>query len=62
MYGEKPAEDSTSRFIHEPWKWTHPQYVFETMRNLKDLRSVEIDPSKRMADINQANNSLRIPD
>ncbi len=60
MYGAKPAEDSTRRFVHEPWRWTHPEYVFETSRNLKDLRSVEIDPSARMADVDRR--ALVIPD
>ncbi len=53
MYGAKPAEDATTRFVHEPWKWTHPEYVFQTSRNLRDLKSVEIDPSGRMADIDR---------
>jgi len=60
MYGTKPAEDSTTRFVHEAWRWTHPEYVFETSRQLKDLKSVEIDPSGRMADIDRR--ALVIPD
>jgi len=62
MYGEKPAEDDTPRFIHAEWKWTHPEYVFETSRSIKDIKSVEIDPSQRMADVNKSNNKLVIPD
>ena len=60
MYGAKPAEDSMTRFVHAPWKWTHPEYVFETSRALKDLRSVEIDPTGRMADTDRR--ALVIPD
>lgn len=60
MYGAKAAEDSTSRIVHPAWKWTHPEYVFETSRNLRELKSVEIDPSGRMADIDRR--ALVIPD
>ncbi len=60
MYGAKPAEDATTRFVHEPWKWTHPEYIFQTSRNLRELKTVEIDPSGRMADTDQR--ALTIPD
>jgi hypothetical protein len=60
MYGIKQAEDSTPRFVHEEWRWTHPEYTFEVTRPLKDLKSVEIDPSGRMADIDRR--PLIIPD
>jgi hypothetical protein len=62
MYGEKPAENGVARTVHEEWKWTHPEYAFETTRPIKDLRSIEIDPSQRLADINKTNNKLVIPD
>lgn len=61
MYGEKPAEsDSVPRTIHPEWRWTHPTYVFETGRKLLDLSSVQIDPSQRLADVDQRNNLLKI--
>lgn len=60
MYGAKSAEDATPRFVHEEWRWTHPEYIFETSRSLKDLKSVEIDPSGRMADVDRR--PLIIPD
>jgi hypothetical protein len=61
MYGSKPAENKTeSREIHEPWRWTHPTYVIEFKRRLVDLKLAEIDPSKRMADVDQKNNALQI--
>ncbi len=62
MYGEKPAEDATPRIVHTEWKWTHPEYIFETTRNIRDIKSIEIDPTQRMADMNKANNKLVIPD
>jgi len=59
MYGQKIAEDKNElRVINEPWKWTHPTYVIEFKNKLTDLQKAEIDPSKRMADINRKNNLL----
>ena len=62
MYGVKLNEESFSRTIHEEWKWTHPQYKFNIERKLIDIKSIEIDPSYRMADINRINNKLVVPD
>lgn len=60
MFGEKPAENSIPRIVQEPWKWTHPTYVFEVESSLMNIRSVEIDPTWRMADINRSNNRLQL--
>lgn len=61
MFGEKPAEDNTPRTVYEPWKWTHPEYVFEIDRKIIDIKVLEIDPSQRMADLERRNNRLEIP-
>jgi hypothetical protein len=59
MFGEKLTEDSTIQHkTYEPWKWTHSTYVVETTRRLTDITIVEIDPTKRMADIDRKNNKL----
>ena len=61
MFGEKPNEDtSIKRTICIPWAWTHPYYTFEISRKLVDLKTVEIDPSLRMADIERKNNKLEL--
>jgi hypothetical protein len=62
MYGAKPAEDNSNRIVEEEWKWTHPEYIFSTKRKINEIKSVEIDPSQRMADINRGNNRLVVPD
>ena len=49
MRGSKP----TSATVLEDWPWVNPTYTFKT---LKLVKSVEIDKSKLMADINDANN------
>ena len=61
MYGAKLSENpAEQREIHEPWNWTHPTYIVEFKKRLTDLKKVEIDPSKRMADIDQRNNVLQL--
>ncbi len=49
MRGEKP----TNATILKDWTFAHPTYTFTTN---KDVKSVEIDPSKLMADVNLENN------
>ncbi|GAB2835077.1 M1 family metallopeptidase [Ferruginibacter profundus] len=61
MFGEKPAEDpKQKREVHEEWRWTHPTYVVEFKRRLTDITAVEIDPTKRMADVERKNNLLEL--
>jgi len=50
MRGEKP----TNATVITDWTFAHPTYTFTAK---KEVKSVEIDPSKLMADVNQANNS-----
>jgi hypothetical protein len=60
MYGEKPAEDKMPRIVDEEWRWTHPTNTIEIKRRLLDLKKIEIDPTKRMADVDQRNNVLEL--
>lgn len=61
MFGEKPDENnSIPRKVYEPWKWTHPTYIIEADKKLFDLKTVEIDPSLQMADIDGRNNRLEL--
>ncbi len=61
MFGAKPAENNIPRVIHDEWLWTHPEYEFTTTRKVYEIKSIEIDPSKRMADLNFRNDRLVIP-
>lgn len=49
MRGEKPT---TARTLKD-WSWVAPSYTFEAD---KEIQSIEIDPSKRMADVERTNN------
>lgn len=57
MRGEKPHELSdVKRTIKPDWPWTNPTYRMEIPRSNAEIEKIEIDPSKRMADIERANN------
>lgn len=61
MFGNKQNENAGQKWnIHEEWRWTHPTYVLEIKSKLTDIKKVEIDPSKRMADVERKNNLLEL--
>ncbi len=49
MRGEKPTQAT----ILKDWAWAFPTYEFTAK---KDVKSIEIDPRQRMADVNKENN------
>jgi hypothetical protein len=61
MLGGKQKEGSIKQINHPEWKWAHPTYTFETTQPLSAIKSIEIDPSQRMPDINRSNNKIEIP-
>ena len=42
------------------WNWNKPTYVVELKTRLTDIKIAEIDPSKRMADVDRKNNKLEL--
>ncbi len=61
MYGSKQNENEKQHFtIHEPWFWVQPYYVVTFKERLLSLSKVEIDASKRMADMDSRNNVLEL--
>jgi len=61
LLGSKPVEDkSIKRIDAETWPWVHPTYVLSLGKETVEIESIEIDPSKRMADINRKNNKLSV--
>ena len=61
MLGGKAQEGAMKQINHPEWKWTHPTYTFESTQPLSAIKSIEIDPSHRMPDINRSNNKIEIP-
>ena len=61
MLGGKVSEGAVNHIVHSAWQWVAPTYTFETSKPLSALKSIEIDPSYRMPDLNRSNNKLEIP-
>jgi len=57
MRGEKPAENEWKRTVLEDWPWVYPTYTFEIPAALETIKSITLDPTARMADLNADNNS-----
>ena len=56
MYGSKKNENAKQSYkVEKPWQWTSPSYTVE-LSTTKKIAKVEIDPSKRMADVDRTNN------
>ena len=57
LHGYKTFKNDV--YLMEPWNWASTEYEFEVQGN-KKVSKVEIDPSKRIADVNQMDNSVKI--
>ena len=53
---EKPNEHELSRTVLSDWSWAQQRYTFEVAHPLENIKTIAIDPSTRMADIDQSNN------
>lgn len=58
MLGSKkqdlPKHDFTSL---NAWAWVNPNYIWSIETSLSDIKSIQIDPSGRMVDLNEADNT-----
>ena len=55
MRGEKELDENFTQL--SDWPWVNPYYTFVVPHKLKNIKSIEIDPSRRMADVDRGNNS-----
>lgn len=61
--GNKPVENQNIlRTDLVAWPWVNPTYTARVNRKLGDIKSIEIDPSRRMADVNRKNNRIDLTD
>ena len=64
MRGHKEKEatmgDALYRVAEVDWPWTHPEYQLVLPVPSDRIEAIEIDPSDRLADVDQANNRLEI--
>lgn len=58
MRGEKPAVAGEKRTVVRDWPWTHPYFQFVIPTAKTNISSIEIDPSKMMADMDRSNNKI----
>ena len=59
MYGAKANEYGNTEFVkHAAWPWTNPTYEILIDKPLTELKSLEIDPSQRLADVDKSNNKI----
>ena len=57
LRGEKSEFNSDYEVKTSPdWPWTYPNYQLMLDGKISDIKSIEIDPSQLMADINKENN------
>lgn len=60
MYGKKPAENDTKRTVLEDWQWVNPTYNFEIPTAAANIKTITIDPTERLADIDKSNNIVNL--
>ena len=59
--GEKPEESGMpKRVLTQKWPWTNYTTEVKLARPISEIKSVEIDPSMRMADVDRDNNKLEV--
>jgi aminopeptidase N len=62
--GSKPEENGfPKRILTQKWPWTNPSIEVVIPRPLSSIKSIEIDPSYRLADVDRNNNiqTLSVP-
>ncbi len=58
MRGAKEEAYAGEFHVANDWYWTDSGYILETEIPMSDIKSVEIDPSLRLADMNREDNML----
>jgi hypothetical protein len=58
MHGSKTYDTGVNYVVAEDWPWTSKNYELSLKRPLDQVLKVEIDPTRRMADVNPANNVI----
>ncbi len=60
MRNIKPAENDMKRTVLEEWPWVNPTYSFSIDKPASTIKTIAIDPSQRLADIDQSNNVFNV--
>ena len=60
MRGEKSFKSKEDVIIMPDWEWVNDSYTMELDIKGKLIKSITIDPKKKLADYNRTNNFLKI--
>ncbi|MFL1894467.1 M1 family metallopeptidase [Aquimarina sp. 2-A2] len=61
MRGQKKNQhQDINRVVADDWAWTHPMYKLNLSKSKATISEIVIDPSKKMADINAGNNTMKL--
>jgi hypothetical protein len=60
MRASKPSPDGVDFTVAEDWPWTHPNYSLVLPVNKTEISRIEIDSTRRLADVNEENNSINL--
>lgn len=55
----QPENKSLTQKNLEAWPWVYPTYTLE-VKSEAEITSIEIDPSRRMADVDRKNNMINL--
>ncbi len=55
MRGEKEQEYDGIRIVERDWPWTYPSFKVTVDSPISQIKSLELDPSKRLGDIDREN-------
>ncbi len=55
MFGHKEQDIYTFEFL-KPWSWVNKKYKVEINEDINSIKSIEIDPSQRLFDLNRNDN------
>ena len=59
MRGNKVQEYSGKRIIEGDWPWTYPGFIVNLDIPISEIESLELDPSRRTADIDRSNQFVK---
>lgn len=62
MRGEKSFPMKQKVVVEEDWPWTNTSYEFQVPMKFADIESLQIDPSRHLADVVKDNNTYIIAD
>lgn len=61
MFAAKLNEGNSLPLQVNPyWDWVNPDYTLDILGKLTDIAEIEIDPSRRMADVDRSNNKMKL--